>query len=220
MAALSLHFPRVVNYQNIRHLLRTGDVIAFSGDYLGSDLIRVACGGLVSHMGMVVRCRYDALINDTVVEIIEANVSPEYPDLNGVVLSRLTDRVPFYKGDVWVLRLSDACRQTFIEADMEHWLVGELGKKYDLLTPWKAAVDAFDRWGQSYNPEDLSTLFCSELIAAAFKYAGMLPTINPSEITPADIVQWATFQPDYYQIKCWNYVAKAIPGYNTQPIPT
>lgn len=214
-ATVSLQYPRVVNYQNIRHQLQTGDVIAFGGAYLESRMIKKASGGVVSHIGIVLRSRFDAQINDTVVEVMEANHDEQYPDLNGVVLSRLTDRIPFYKGDIWILRLADAYRSSIDIREMEKFLVGELGKEYDMKTRWRAAIDWFDRWGVSHNPENLQSYFCSELIAAAYKYCGAMPDINPSEINPTDIIRWQIYQPDYYQIKCWEYKAVAIPEYNS-----
>jgi hypothetical protein len=213
--SINKQFPRIVNYQNIRHLLRSGDIIGFRGHFLGSKIIMLGSGGELSHIGIVLKTRYDKQIGDTVVEMIEANHDSAYPDLDGVVVSRVSDRIPFYYGDVFVLRLSDKARAHFDEDKFLAFLGHEKGKPYDMDTRWKSAVDWLDEWGISNNPEDIQQYFCSELVAAAYKAAGLLPNVNPSEIDPADIVKWNIYQPEYYQVKCFNYEAIALPNYNS-----
>lgn len=209
-------FPRVVNYQNIRHLLKTGDIVGFKGNFWGSKLIQLGTGGELSHIGMVVRSRFDELIQDTVVEILEANSDSNFPELNGVVVTRLSDRVPFYYGDIFILRLSDEARARFDEAKFFDFLGHEQGKPYDLDTRWRSAIDWLDEWGISKNDEDLSQYFCSELIAEAYKVCGVLPeSINSSEIDPADVVNWNIYRPEYYQVKCMEYKAIPLPGFNS-----
>ena len=209
-------YPRVVNYQNIRHLLKTGDIIGFRGHFIGSKIIMLGTGGELSHIGIVVRSHFDALINDTVVEILEANHDDAYPALSGVVESRLSDRIPFYYGDVFVLRLSDEARAKFDEKQFFDFIGHEIGKPYDMDTRWKSAVDWLDKWGISENHEDLTQYFCSELIAEAYKIAGILPkSINASEMDPADVVKWKIYQKEYYQVKCLNYEAIVLSEYNT-----
>ena len=208
--------PRIVNYQNIRHLLKTGDIIGFRGHFLGSKLIMLGTGGQLSHIGMVVRSRFDAQINDTVVEILEANHDDAYPELNGVVVNRLSDRIPFYYGDVFVMRLSDASRAKFDEEKFFDFLGHEKGKEYDMDTRWKSAIDWLDKWGVSENHEDLRQYFCSELVAEAFKVSGVLPQdINASEADPADVVKWGIYQPEYYQVKCLDYRPIELEYYNS-----
>jgi len=50
------------------------------------------------------------------------------------------------------------------------------------------------------NKEDDKKLFCSELIALAFKYIGILPGhINSSEVTPIDLCRYKLYN-RYMQI--------------------
>lgn len=210
-----LKFPKVVNYQNVRHLLRSGDVVLFAGAYAESKMIRFFSGGSASHAGIVLNTRFDKASGQKVVEVLEANHDEEYPELNGVVLSRLSDRIPFYKGDIWLLRLRDEFRELLDFEVFESFLVGEMGKEYDMATRWKSAIDILDSHGYSDNEEDLQQYFCSELVAAAFKKAGGLPQINPSEITPSDIYQWDIYEELFFQIKCFDYRAKPIKGFSS-----
>ena len=65
----------------------------------------------------------------------------------------------------------------------------------------------------TYNKEDLTKLFCSELIAAGLRAGGAIKNINPSEVTPMDICQFNIYKDSYYQILGKK---KAIPQFNTK----
>ena len=64
----------------------------------------------------------------------------------------------------------------------------------------------------TYNVEDLSSLFCSELVAAALEACGVIAHLNASEVTPIDLCRFAIYQSDYYQLKGED---TPIQGYNT-----
>lgn len=211
-------YPKVVNYKNIRHLLKSGDVVVFGGQYFESKMIKLFSGGVASHVGIIFTTRRDHLIEDTIVDVMEANHDREYPDLNGVVVSRLSDRIPFYKGDIWILRLNQEFRKRIDFDFFNTFLMNQVGKEYDNNNQWKTAIDWFDSLGFSLNHENLQRYFCSELVAAALKKAGGLSQINASEISPNDIVTWQIFEPEYYQIKCFDYKAIAIPDYNSEKV--
>lgn len=214
MADENLSFPKVVNYDNIRHTVRVGDMILFAGAYAESRMIRFFSGGNASHVGVVVNTYYDKDINNHIVEVLEASHDEHFPDLNGVVLNKLSDRLPFYKGDMWILPIRDDFRERLDFKKFESFLMGEIGKEYDMETRWKSAIDFLDNLGLSHNEENLQQYFCSELVAAGYKEAGGLPHINPSEISPSDVYQWDIFNDEFYQIKCYDYKAKPLSNYN------
>ena len=62
------------------------------------------------------------------------------------------------------------------------------------------------------NPEEFSAFFCSELVTAGLEAGGLIQSINCSEVTPLDLVQFAIYQGAYYQLKGTKTL---IPGYNT-----
>jgi hypothetical protein len=64
-------------------------------------------------------------------------------------------------------------------------------------------------------PEDLSSYFCSELVAEALEEAETVPEINASEVSPTDLCRWAIYTPDYYAIDRGDETIPEIPGYNT-----
>jgi hypothetical protein len=79
------------------------------------------------------------------------------------------------------------------------------GKPYDTPQAIKSAVDVFDKsallGGVTYNIEDFSKFFCSELVAAALEAAGVIKKINASEVTPIDLCMFTLYAKDYYQLK-------------------
>ena len=63
------------------------------------------------------------------------------------------------------------------------------------------------------NSEDYTRFFCSELVSAGLKAAGVLPqSLNASEVTPGDICRWNIYESEYYLLK-GEY--KEISGYNS-----
>ncbi|WP_257283201.1 hypothetical protein [Endozoicomonas sp. SESOKO1] len=174
------------SYGSIRNSLKTGDLVLFSGKGAFSDIIKYGTLSKWSHCGMVLRIpEYDFLT------IWESTTLSNIHDLEtqmprkGVQLVALSDRVQKYNGDISVRRLQGAkLPEDSLRRLME--LRQELrGKEYERskLELFKAAYDG--PFGK--NHEDLSTIFCSELVAEAYQRLGLLDEIKPSnEYTPAD----------------------------------
>ncbi len=204
-------FPLAINYQNIRHELDTGDIVIFGGHYRLSKLIRLWTRFPASHVGMIIR-------DGTRIRFVEASEGDMYPEREGVIVNYFSNSIPFYKGDIWIARLSSEIR-TEKRLDVEktdQFLMDQVGKRFDYEQMKKAGLDFFDRIGITKNKEKSDKFFCSELVAAALKNAGILPqSVNTSEISPADIIKLRIFNPVYYQIKAYNHKAVKLPGFNT-----
>ena len=173
-------------YKSIRSKLKTGDIILFSGKGGTSAGIKWATLSKWSHVGIIVNLpEYDF------VTVWESTTLSTTIDLDtnkarkGVQLIPLSARVNGYDGDIGVRQLTGVdSSQLDVKALME--LRKEIsGKKYEQsqIELIKAAYDGpFGR-----NSEDLSSLFCSELVAEAYQRLGLLSEDKPSnEYTPAD----------------------------------
>lgn len=165
-------------YEKIRSKLKTGDIVLFGGRSSLSIGIRWATRSPWSHVGMVVRVkeiRTILLWESTVLNDIRDIATGK--ETKGVQLVPLSQRVKSYDGNIAVrllkLKRSDAMLKSLST------LREELkGRPYDddMITLLRAAYDG--PFGD--NGHDLSTLFCSELIAEAYQRMGLLDTTLPS----------------------------------------
>ncbi|WP_432452066.1 YiiX/YebB-like N1pC/P60 family cysteine hydrolase [Agarivorans sp. QJM3NY_29] len=172
--------------QQLLNQLKTGDLVFFSSKGLGSSLIRVGTFSPWSHVGMVLQ-----LANYDFVTLWEAVPSRDGFCLyaqrasKGVQVVALEERVAQHQGDVAVRQLmGEELNQAALDNLMQ--LLEQLqGRRYE-QDFWQLTRAGWDGpWGG--NSQDLSSLFCSELVAAAYQRLGLLDETKPAnEYTPAD----------------------------------
>ena len=163
-------------YGELRSLLKTGDLVLFSGQDKVSRIIRWRTKSDYSHVGMVLN-------------------SPDYHDdvtiweatkPVGVRLTPLSEHVRNYEGSIVLRRLRNA---QLSDEDMKEFkvLFEELsGRPFEQEIPQLIGA-AFDLFPEQLTKEDLSSLFCSELVAEAYQALSLLDEYKPSnEYTPAD----------------------------------
>lgn len=192
-------------YAEIRSSMRPGDVVAFSGKGDFSQIIKWATRSNVSHVGVILQSQM--LIDDEAQkgyfnQIIE---STSLNGFSGVSISRLSDRVATYDGEMWWLPISDQTRQQMDNGKFYNWLLHQEHKEYDAAQAVKSALDVLDKvpvvGRVTHNTEDFARFFCSELVAAALEHAGAIASLNASEVTPNDLCRFAIYSDDYYQLK-------------------
>lgn len=207
-----------MSYEEARKLMRPGDVIAFGGKGHFSEIIKFATFSSVSHVGVILQTKIaeddtDRFFN----QIIE---STSLNGFNGVNVSRFSDRLDTYEGELWWLPLSDSIRESFDKKMFYNFLFNQAKAKkpYDMPQAIKSAVDAldnlpFDLHGPTFNKEDFSKFFCSELVAAGLEISGAIDSVNASEVTPIDLCRWNIYKNNYYQLK--GESSKRISRFNT-----
>lgn len=176
-------------YKSIRSDLKTGDIILFSGKGGISAGIKWATLSRWSHVGMILNLpEYDF------VTVWESTTLSTTIDLDtrvprkGVQLVPLSARVNGYDGDIAVRQLADIAEEQIDISALMALRRDVTGKPYeeDKIELIKAAYDG----PLGRNSEDLSSLFCSELVAEAYQRLGLLDgsrKAKPSnEYTPAD----------------------------------
>ena len=176
----------MVNYQDIRNSLKTGDVVLYSGRSLFSMAIRLSTKSNWSHCGMVIRLEeYDF------VAVWESTLLTGIKDLEtnthkrGVQLMPLSDRVNKYRGDIAIRSLEDVTlnKEDIIKLMQLRKELARRDYESNAFEMLKAAYDG----DLGANTEDLSAIFCSELLAEAYQSIGLLDEKTPSnEYTPAD----------------------------------
>jgi len=172
--------------QDLRALLKTGDIVLFSGKGGASAGIKWATFSRWSHVGMVV-----VLPEYDLVTVWESSTIATLPDLDtntpnkGVQLVPLSARLDQYDGDIAVRQLQNVEFSTDDIRSLMQLRRELAGRKYEeeKIQLLKAAWDyTFGR-----NTEDLSSLFCSELVAEAYQRLGLLdPDMPSNEYVPAD----------------------------------
>lgn len=176
-----------IKYENIRKELKTGDIVLFSGGGFISRFIQVGTLSKWSHVGMV----YELPEHDMLCIWESTSLSSE-KDLckgslfSGVQMSFLSERLKNYNGNEIAIRKNSKT----LTSDMLDALVAFRQKvkhkpyqqnKVELI---KSALDGIPGLD---NKEDLSSLFCSELLAEAYQEMGLLNNNIPSnEYTPKD----------------------------------
>lgn len=173
-------------YSDYRHKLQTGDLVLFSGKGPFSDLIKFGTLSRWSHIGMILNIpEYDFLT------VWESTTLSNLTDLDsqqprkGVQLVPLSDRVQKYSGDIAVRRLKGG--------KLPNSSVKKLMKLRQSLRNKSYEKQKLELFMSAYdgpfggNQEDLSSVFCSELVAEAYQCLGLLSEKKPAnEFTPAD----------------------------------
>ncbi|MCP5517608.1 MAG: hypothetical protein H7A45_10170 [Verrucomicrobiales bacterium] len=200
-------------YQTVRNDMKPGDIIAFSGKGQFSEIIKWATSSTVSHVGIILQSKL--LVEDDPQpgyfnQIIE---STSLNGFSGVSISRLSDRLATYDGEIWWLPLSDAARAQLNAKAFYDFLLHQEHKPYDTPQAVKSALDALDSvplvGRATHNREDFSRFFCSELAAAGLEKGGVINRLNASEVTPVDLCMFAIYQSNYYQLKGKKKLIKA-----------
>ena len=170
-----------MKYNELRPLLKTGDLVFFSGKSISSRLIRLASRSRWSHVGMLVRCpATDAvmLLESTKREgggIIQGA-------LQGVHLMLMSEKLREYHGEVWVRQIRRAIPTGRLNGIHNE----DMGKPYERsLLQLVATVLPFRV------PERPRSIFCSELVARALHKAGWPMRLPVNEYTPGDLAtEW------------------------------
>lgn len=143
--------------------------------------------------------------------------------LAGVIEADLDARLAEFDR-VWWLPLGESARAQWDAGEPKAllWLIDRIADctPYDAWQAWQSGHDWLDKvlgeLSPTYARESWDRLFCSELVAAAWKIAGVLPADwNTSELTPYGLARLAIYAPEYVQIKG---TKKEIHGYNSVAI--
>lgn len=169
--------------------LRTGDVLLFAGKSQASESIKWATGSRWSHVALVLwvpayefPCLYEAT-TDTSIPDLESGIAR-----SGVQLVPLARRLDLYPGGVALRQLLDTALAPEDLAALHALRQRLMRRPYD-DSRLELMGSAYDGPG-GRNEEDLSALFCSELLAESYQALGLIgsgPDDKPSnEHTPAD----------------------------------
>ena len=181
-----------MKYIDIRDKLKTGDIVLFSGDGPISMLIRLITRSRWSHVGMVVKVPdFDMVL------LWESTMLNRFMDVKdvyagtivkGVQTTVLSDKISRFNGDVAIRQLNNELDDDKIKTLSElrnEWKNVPYEKDYlELLN------SAIDIKIIPENEEDLSSIFCSELLAEALQRLNIIDDSVPSnEFVPSDFAE-------------------------------
>lgn len=181
-----------MKYQDLRSQLKTGDVLLFSGKSTISEGIKFFTLSKWSHVGMVYKFESeldpDGSIfcweSTSIGNVADAETGKLTNGVQRVELSERFERCLAAGYEISVRPLTKPLSKEMIRSlnVFRHEVSGRPYEK-SKLELIKSAYDTI--FGE--NKEDLSSLFCSEMVAEAFQRMGLLTEEIPSnEYTPKD----------------------------------
>lgn len=90
-----------VLYQDARPKMKAGDLIAFSGKGNFSEMIKWATRAPVSHVGVILQSKLMIEGNPQAGFFNQIIESTSLNGFSGVTISRLSDRLDTYGGEIW-----------------------------------------------------------------------------------------------------------------------
>lgn len=197
-------------YDKVKGLIRTGDLIAFSGKGWQSGLIKNATSSKYSHVGAAVWIT-PSLTMEPRLFIAESTTLNTAPDVmgeyrKGVQIVAMAQRLEGYDGEAWWFPLKNPLTEDEKIAFLDWiWKAYSSKTKYDTAQAIAAGLDPEQAKGWlkwilaplgklTSNREDLKRLFCSEMYAKSMQVVNRVPpSINPSEMTPEDVVDFPIY---------------------------
>jgi hypothetical protein len=173
-------------YAELRPRLALGDVVLYGGDTPQCRRLKAMMRSRWSHVAMVVRLEGDEgpLLWEATGASGMADLVSESED-GGVHLVRLEDWANKYGGDIAVRQLTVERLAGFFAA-FRAFFEQVHGRPYE-QTRTQTIRACFKSFFLRNRREDLSSLFCSELVAATYQRLGLLPMEPPSNTyTPRD----------------------------------
>ena len=175
----------VVSYDMIRPTLGTGDIILFSGRGIIPTVIKWGTRSKWSHVAMVLKlAEFDAIMCWESTTLSKVKDAVDGVAKKGVQIVPLSERIATYDGGIAIRRLKVERTMTMLNRlkEFRHEVRNRPFEK-DTIELVKSAYDG----PFGHNVEDLSSIFCSELIAESHQRMSMLGEDKSSnEYTPKD----------------------------------
>lgn len=174
-----------------------GDLVGFSGVDLVSDLINLSTLGCprwgLSHVALVTEHpRYGTCLVESTTKALRPCLVAKRT-VAGVQIHRIGQRVEEYRGRVWHYPLRIPLGRPMASAWHAYLMeLVESACPYDYIGAARSRSTlyaAICRW--KHGQEDLRSLFCSELVAAAWKRFDVLDVENASGWNPNALVRAA-----------------------------
>lgn len=171
--------------------MKSGDILGFSGRSFVSDFVNVATLGLprwsISHVGILAEYKGELLlIESTTLDGLPCVIQGK--PFSGVQAHRLDDVVRAYQGRVWEYPIFRPLYD-FESKRLSEFLVSKVGTPYDELGAFRTGGVGLSFAEGLLRAENLSSIFCSELVAKAYAEIGLHATDNASRWNPNKLLR-------------------------------
>lgn len=165
---------------------KAGDLVFFRGPSVLSKVIYLGSGGWpgYSHVG---------IIGDSPEGLVMFESTSTLPEtercilqgcaVKGVQAHKLSDVLDRREDKVWHVPLTRSLYD-HERTRLRYYLGGRLGTGYDFHGAVRSGGLVLWALEKLIRREDLSTIFCSELVAAALSAVGVFPTSKPGSYSP------------------------------------
>jgi hypothetical protein len=173
--------------------LKAGDIIGFSGDSWISSLVNLATYGIpfwsLSHVGVLGHADDGRLLlfESTQLDGLPCEITGEV--FLGTQAHQLEHVVNVYKGKVWRYPLYRPLYPTEDER-LTEFLMGTIHTPYDKLGAIRSAGVGLSWIESLLHPDNLNSIFCSELVAAAYACVGLWATAHVARWNPNRLARW------------------------------
>jgi hypothetical protein len=187
-------------YGTMRANVKSGDVFAFSGSGLPSQVVKLATQSEYVHVAIVVWVDRRVEQNNAIL-IAESHVNVRLPSVGsgkhrlGVQFQWLGDRIATQTGPIWWIPLVQALDEAAIAA-LRDWLqlTEDAQTPYDFKQAIGIGLSALGWSGLSQS--DDQAFFCSELVTRSLQVAGVLDdSINAAACSPDNVIHLPCFAP-------------------------
>jgi len=174
------------------NVIKPGDIIGFSGRSWISAAVNIGTWGIplwgISHVGIMAHAADGRLLifESTSLGDLPCEISGE--SFAGTQAHRLEDILRVYKGRAYHYSLY---RPLYPNEDerLTQFLMETIHTPYDMMGVFCAAGVGLSWFESLLRPQDLSTIFCSEWLAAALSVIGVYSTSNVSRWNPNHLVR-------------------------------
>jgi hypothetical protein len=166
--------------------LRPGDLLGTCYFGIEGDIINLSTYGIprfsLSHVAILAEHKDDLLIFESTTQCgIPCAIRGVH--FNGSQAHYIDSRLESYRGKVWHYPLAIPLR-SHERRQLSEYLVETIGRPYDVEGGVFAVGKLWSLIHSRIHPESLSTLFCSEWVAASLRQIERFDTLDASEWTP------------------------------------
>ncbi|GAG16316.1 unnamed protein product, partial [marine sediment metagenome] len=117
---------RTAKYSDIRCEMKPGDLIAFGGSGFVSSVIKKVTKCNVSHVGSILQSNLPTVEGVMINQVIESTSVDG--GFSGVKITRMSEHMRDYDGEVWWLPMTEFARNLFDEGLFLLWMLKQVGK--------------------------------------------------------------------------------------------